>query len=313
MGIARSTNYDAPAARAGVAGLLAAIMAICDEFEFYGWRRVQAALRHQGVVANHKRIKRLMREHDLQPRRRRRDIATTDSDHDQPIFPYRTKELVLDGPDQLWVADLTYVPIAWRLRLRRDHPRCLVSPRRRLRHRPVDRGAARRGGVEGGDRATAAIARSYPSLGLRIAIGVWDLPSAARLALHRWLDEPARQPIRQRQGRELHEDAKGGGGLPYGVRDVRRRRRAASPLHRPRLQPASPTLCAQLSQPGAVRRATFPAHGQIRRLNLSAARGPLQLVGEIDNTLPVLVAPDLAFAVAFAAYLILTSLAVRRR
>jgi putative transposase len=73
---------------------------------------VQAARRHQGVIANHKRIKRLMREHDLQPRRRRRYIATTDSDHDQPIFPARSKDIILDGPDQLWVANLTYVAIA---------------------------------------------------------------------------------------------------------------------------------------------------------------------------------------------------------
>lgn len=111
MGIARSTYYDAPAARAGDAELLAAIIAICDEFEAYGWRRVQAELRHQGVLANHKRIKRVMREHDLQPRRRRRYVATTDSDHDQPIFPDRSKGLVLGGPDELWVADLTYVAI----------------------------------------------------------------------------------------------------------------------------------------------------------------------------------------------------------
>ncbi len=90
---------------------LAAVHAICDEFEAYGWRRVQAALRHRGIIANHKRIKRLMREHDLQPRRRRRYIATTDSDHDQPIFPDVSKDLILDGPDQLWVADITYVPI----------------------------------------------------------------------------------------------------------------------------------------------------------------------------------------------------------
>lgn len=89
-----------------------AITAICDEFEAYGWRRVQAALRHQGVIANHKRIKRLMREHDLQPRRRRRYVATTDSNHDQPIFPDRSKDIILDGPDQLWVADLTYVAIS---------------------------------------------------------------------------------------------------------------------------------------------------------------------------------------------------------
>jgi putative transposase len=111
MGIARSTYYDAPAARMGDIELLNAITAICDEFEAYGWRRVQAALRHRGVIANQKRIKRLMREHNLQPRRRRRYIATTDSDHDQPIFPDRSKDTVLDGPDQLWVADLTYIAV----------------------------------------------------------------------------------------------------------------------------------------------------------------------------------------------------------
>ena len=52
-----------------------------------------------------------MREHDLQPRRRRRHLATTDSDHDQPIYPNRTRELAIDGPNQLWVADITYVAI----------------------------------------------------------------------------------------------------------------------------------------------------------------------------------------------------------
>jgi putative transposase len=85
--------------------------AICDEFEFYGWRRVRAELRHRGMVVNHKKIRRLMREHDLQPRQRRRYVATTDSDHDQPIYPNRTKDLTIDGPNQLWVADITYVAV----------------------------------------------------------------------------------------------------------------------------------------------------------------------------------------------------------
>jgi putative transposase len=52
-----------------------------------------------------------MCEHDLQPRTRRRHVATTDSDHDQLIFPNRTKGLEVDGPNQLWVADLIYVTI----------------------------------------------------------------------------------------------------------------------------------------------------------------------------------------------------------
>lgn len=111
MGIARSTYYDAPRTEVDDTALVEAMAAICDEFEAYGWRRVQAALRQQGMVVNHKKVRRLMREHDLQPKRRRRHIATTDSNHDGPIFPDLAKDVVPDGPDQLWVADLTYVAV----------------------------------------------------------------------------------------------------------------------------------------------------------------------------------------------------------
>ena len=81
MNLSRSTFYDAPATPAGDAEIVARITAICDEFEAYGYRRVGAELRHQGLVVNSKKIRRLMREHALQPRRSRRFIATTDSDH----------------------------------------------------------------------------------------------------------------------------------------------------------------------------------------------------------------------------------------
>ena len=111
MGISRSTYYDEPTAAHDDTAIVEAIAAICDEFEFYGWRRVRAELRHRGMIVNHKKIRRLMREHDLQPRRRRRYVATTDSDHDQPIYPNRTQDLAIDGPNQLWVADITYVAI----------------------------------------------------------------------------------------------------------------------------------------------------------------------------------------------------------
>ena len=62
-------------------------------------------------MVNGKKLRRLMREHDLQPKRRRRYVITTDSDHDGPIFPDLAKDVVPDGPNQLWVADLTYVAI----------------------------------------------------------------------------------------------------------------------------------------------------------------------------------------------------------
>ena len=112
MGLLRSTFDDGPMAQVDDAEIVARMRAICDEFEAYGYRRVGAALRHQGVVVNSKRVRRLMRVHDLQPRRRRRFVTTTDSDHDRPIFPDRAKGMVVDGPNQLWVADLTYIAIA---------------------------------------------------------------------------------------------------------------------------------------------------------------------------------------------------------
>lgn len=114
MGIARSTYYDARRRKLDDTALVEAMSKICDAFEAYGWRRVQAALRRQGLVVNHKKVRRLMREHGLQPKRRRRYITTTDSRHDGPIFPDRARSLALTGPNQLWVADITYVPVTGR-------------------------------------------------------------------------------------------------------------------------------------------------------------------------------------------------------
>jgi putative transposase len=114
MGIARSTYYDRPEKAVDDTAIVEAMFAICDEFEFYGYRRVGAALRQQGLVVNHKKIRRLMREHDLQPRLRRRFVVTTDSDHDGPIFPNLSKDIVPAGPNQLWVSDITYVALPTR-------------------------------------------------------------------------------------------------------------------------------------------------------------------------------------------------------
>jgi transposase len=60
---------------------------------------MQAALRQQGLVVNHKKVKRLVREHGLQPRMRRLHTTTTDSDHDHPIFRNLAKDeyALIDG------------------------------------------------------------------------------------------------------------------------------------------------------------------------------------------------------------------------
>ena len=111
MSLSRSTFYDRPPAPVAPDELVARIGTICDEFECYGYRRVGAALRQKGIVVNGKKLRRLMREHDLQPKRRRRYVITTDSDHAGPIFSDLAKGVVVDRPNQLWVADLTYIAI----------------------------------------------------------------------------------------------------------------------------------------------------------------------------------------------------------
>jgi putative transposase len=111
MGIGRSTFYDALDAGTNDAIVVAEMKTICDEFEAYGYRRVGAELRHRGMVVNAKKVRRLMREHALNPKRRRRFIATTDSNHNYPISPNLANNMMLDGPNQLWVADITYVAI----------------------------------------------------------------------------------------------------------------------------------------------------------------------------------------------------------
>jgi putative transposase len=86
MGISRSSFYDQPTVAHDDTAIVEAMAATCDEFEFYGRRRRRAELRHRGMIGNHKKSRRLMRKHDLQPRCRRRYVATTDSDDDQPIY-----------------------------------------------------------------------------------------------------------------------------------------------------------------------------------------------------------------------------------
>jgi putative transposase len=52
------------------------------------------------MVVNSKKIRRLMRERDLQPKHLRRFVATTDSDHDNPIFPDLARDRIVTGRNQ---------------------------------------------------------------------------------------------------------------------------------------------------------------------------------------------------------------------
>jgi putative transposase len=75
----------------------------------YGYRRVAAELRRRGMLANHKRVARIMREDNLLAVQPRQFVVTTDSDHELEVYLNLARRMKLTGIDQLWVADITYI------------------------------------------------------------------------------------------------------------------------------------------------------------------------------------------------------------
>lgn len=89
------------------------IEAIQAEFPGYGYRRLKRHLARDGLIINEKRIRRVMHEHGLLPEIKRAfKIATTDSDHALPVYPNLVKNREVNSPNEIWVADITYIRIA---------------------------------------------------------------------------------------------------------------------------------------------------------------------------------------------------------
>jgi len=75
----------------------------------YGYRRVSRELRRRGLVVNHKRVARLMREDNLLAVQPRAWVQTTDSHHECEVYLNLAARMKLTGVNQLWVADITYI------------------------------------------------------------------------------------------------------------------------------------------------------------------------------------------------------------
>jgi len=116
MKLARSSFYYKPKTKGSPvlkeeADLRDRIEAICLEFPRYGYRRVTKQLQHEGWRVNHKRVLRLMRESDLLCRVKRKGVRTTDSRHPFPRYPNLVKGMAVVRPNQVWLADITYIRI----------------------------------------------------------------------------------------------------------------------------------------------------------------------------------------------------------
>lgn len=89
--------------------LLNAMQHICLEFTKYGYRRVTKDLHRQGIVVNHKKVRRMMKEKNLLVKCKKTTPHTTDSNHRLPRYPNLIKDLDVLQINQAWVVDITYV------------------------------------------------------------------------------------------------------------------------------------------------------------------------------------------------------------
>jgi putative transposase len=109
--VARSTFYYKPAA---VSADDLAVMRRMDELylatPFYGSRRMTAVLRRDGLAVNRKRVRRLMRVMGLAAIYQK---PNTSKGHPaQKVYPYLLRGLAIVRPNQVWCADITYIPMA---------------------------------------------------------------------------------------------------------------------------------------------------------------------------------------------------------
>jgi putative transposase len=77
----------------------------------YGWPRIWQQLRAQGIRVGKQRVQRLMQEHGIQARGKRRfRVMTTDSRHDLPIAPnLLDRNFTVVTPNTAWSGDITYI------------------------------------------------------------------------------------------------------------------------------------------------------------------------------------------------------------
>ena len=114
LGVPRSTVYYSFRLGIDEAMLKTALLDLAAEWPTYGYRRLTVMMQRLGWPVNYKRVRRWMDElalHGAPPTRRRR---TTNSNHPFPRYPNLVQDLEITRPDQVWVADITYI------RLRRE-------------------------------------------------------------------------------------------------------------------------------------------------------------------------------------------------
>ena len=110
LGIARSSFYYRPRpSTVEEFDLLNRLDRIFTEHPVYGSRRLQVSLLRAGISVGRRRIRRLMRRLGLWAIRPKRSTSKPHPDH--KIYPYLLRGKTIDEPNQVWAADITYIPM----------------------------------------------------------------------------------------------------------------------------------------------------------------------------------------------------------
>ena len=92
-----------------------ALMRLLDELHLkhpvYGSRRLTVLLNQRGHEVNRKRVRRLLGVMGIEAIYPRRKMIAPGEAHE--IYPYLLKDLEINGPNQVWCSDITYVPMAY--------------------------------------------------------------------------------------------------------------------------------------------------------------------------------------------------------
>lgn len=86
-----------------------ALRGLAGAWPTYGYRRLTVMLRRGGLTVNAKRVRRLMHDLGICGEAPNRTPRTTDSSHPYPRFPNLVEGLKAERPEQVWVADITYI------------------------------------------------------------------------------------------------------------------------------------------------------------------------------------------------------------
>jgi transposase InsO family protein len=110
LGVPRSSVYYACHPYPdGEAMIKSALLDVAAEYPTYGYRRLTWMLRRLDWPVNFKRVRRWMAELGINGTPPARKHRTTNSRHPFPRFANRVKDLKIQRPDQVWVADITYI------------------------------------------------------------------------------------------------------------------------------------------------------------------------------------------------------------